>query len=61
MQRINHFVPERHVEQFRSLARQTEIPVAELMRRMFDFCLKPDVINVIVPSMSGQVRLDCHR
>ncbi len=57
MQRINHFVPERHVEQFRSLARQTEIPVAELMRRMFDFCLQKEVLDRIMPSMSGQISL----
>ena len=47
--------PERQHRDFQSLKEQTELSIAELMRRMFDHCLQTNLMNEIVPNMSGRL------
>ncbi len=61
MRRFNQYMPERQIEQFRALAQQTEIPVSELMRRMFDHCFREEVLNTIVPALSGRLEVQFQR
>lgn len=49
------YVHERHMEDFRSLSAQTGEPMAEIMRRLWDYGLRPHVLNEIIPCMSGQL------
>lgn len=61
VKRHNQFLLERQLEQFKTLSELTEISVSELMRRMFDHCLRADVLNTIVPAMSGHMEISLQR
>lgn len=55
MQRFNLFVPDRILSGFLSLSDKTGYSTAELMRRMFGHCLQDQVLDVLVPEMSGVI------
>lgn len=57
MERLNFFFPGRQAEGLRSLAHQTELSSSELLRRMVDYCLKGNVLNELVPQLSGNISL----
>jgi len=53
--RYNQYMETYQIDKFESLRNQTGISVSELMRRMFDLCLTDNVVNQIIPCMSGQI------
>lgn len=55
MRNYNQRMPERQIDALRALREQTGLSVSELIRRMFDYCIRDHVFNEIVPAMSGQV------
>lgn len=56
MRHLNVQVPDRHRDKMETLQSQTGLTLSELMRRMFDYCLQPQVLNMLVPCMSGQMQ-----
>lgn len=55
---VSSRIPERQVELFQDLAKDTGINISELKRRMYDFCFQERVINEIIPSMSGNIQIN---
>lgn len=55
MKRFNLYLPDQHLKRFEELSRQTGLPVAELMRRMYDHGFEERNLNQLVPCMSGQL------
>lgn len=49
------YVPERQLDEFRHLSAVTDEPIAEIMRRVWDYGLRETVLNEIIPCMSGQL------
>mgnify|MGYP001586938713 CR=1 FL=1 len=54
MQRLNQYMPPRQVQALRQASQQSSYSVAELMRRMIDHCLQPQVFGALFPTLSGQ-------
>jgi truncated hemoglobin YjbI len=52
-----HYIPDRQMEMFRDISKQSELNVSELMRRFYDFCLQQHNLNQILPSMSGTIKV----
>ena len=52
-----HWVSDRQMGMLREVSEQTSLSVSEVMRRMYDHCLQPVVLNQLVPSMSGQINV----
>lgn len=50
-------MPERQLNTFYKLSEDTGLAVAELMRRMYDYCLQESVLCSLVPCMSGSANL----
>ena len=57
MTRFNLFIPDRQLNTFYKLSQDTGLAVADLMRRMYDYCLREPVLCDIVPCMSGTATL----
>lgn len=55
---FNLLIPERQWEHLSNISTQTEIKISELMRRILDYGLKQQVLNEIIPSMSGQIKIN---
>ena len=53
--RFDLVIPDRFARTFESLARQTDLSQAELMRRMWDYCFQPHVLNQLIPCLSGRL------
>mgnify|MGYP001426112177 CR=1 FL=1 len=60
-QHLNQRWPERQASLLRHLSRQTDLSVAELLRRMVDHCCTPPVLNTLLPALSGSVTLPQER
>lgn len=43
------------VSTLRSIQEQAQIPVSEFVRRVFDHCLRPEIVNELLPTISGSV------
>lgn len=54
MYHFNCYLPDRHQQMLRTVSDRAEMTYSELIRRMLDYCSQGDVLNKIVPSMSGQ-------
>ena len=57
MPRYNFTMPERYKDILRVLADTTGLPESEILRRMIDFCSDHRVVDELVPTVSGSVRL----
>ncbi len=55
MEKFLFHLPTRQKEEFQNLSNETGEPIAELMRRMFDYCFQERVLNELVPAMSGSL------
>lgn len=49
---------EQRIEIIHSLCDKTGLGVGELLRRILDYSFQEDSLNIIVPSMSGQLRIN---
>ena len=56
MVRMNHYLTSSQVEDLRGRSEQTGYCVAEILRKMVDYCLREDRMNELIPVMSGQMR-----
>ncbi len=50
-------MPDRQRDGLRVVSVETGLSVAEILRRMVDFCFRDEVLNQLVPCMSGQVNI----
>lgn len=41
------------VATLRAIQEATQIPISEFVRRVFDYCLRPEIVNELIPTMSG--------
>jgi hypothetical protein len=41
----------------RLLSQESSLPMADLLRRMMDHCFQPQVLDALLPHLSGQVRV----
>lgn len=57
MERTCLFLTSQQREIFASLAAQTGLKSADLMRRVLDQVGRPEVLNAAVPHLSGQLRV----
>ena len=53
MERFNLYLPNQQLNSFRQVAEKTGYSVAEILRRMGDYCLQEPVLPVIFPVASG--------
>ena len=52
------YMEQRQLEGLRSLSEQTGEPASQWVRRMVDFCFRPEVVCQLLPlSMSGKVEV----
>jgi hypothetical protein len=56
--RFNHFWSERQADTLELLKEQTGLTKSEIIRRMFDYCCSAEVLNTLVPAMSGHLRVE---
>lgn len=54
---VSYRIPERYVDNFQNLAKETGITVSELKRRMYDFCFQEKILNEMLPSLSGSIQI----
>ena len=50
-------LPEQQVKALHDLKELTGLTMTELSRRMIEHCLKEQVLNEVLPCLSGQLRL----
>ena len=55
MWHFNTKLPDHQENAIKRLKEQVGLTYSELVRRMFDYSLRPQVLNEIIPSMSGQL------
>ena len=57
MPRCNYMVGEHHDQVLHQLSAQTGTSMSEWVRRMLDYCTQPQVLNTMVPCLSGQIQI----
>lgn len=60
MYKLNLQAPDRQGEALHELAEKTGLSISELVRRMVDHCSREQILNELVPSSSGYLRIQ-HR
>lgn len=53
----NLLMPARQPIALRIISDQIGLTVSETMRRMVDYCLRPEVFYEVIPAVSGMVRM----
>lgn len=48
-------LPERQLQDYRDLSERTGLSIAEIIRRMSDYCFKETTLNILIPAMSGHL------
>ncbi len=57
MYKLNIQILDRQADALKSVTRQTNLGLAEFVRRCLDHCLQERVLNQLVPALSGQLQL----
>ena len=52
---INVFIPDRHHDTITGVSAQAGLTKSEFVRRLFDYSLRADRLNEIIPAMSGKL------
>lgn len=58
MYHFNLFFPNRQMDRLRQTSLQGDLSIAELIRRLADFGMRPENLNQILPHLSGQIILE---
>jgi hypothetical protein len=55
--RVNLTFDSRHCQALQDLSRQTGDSQSAWLRQMIDYCYRPNVLNEMVPHMSGRIQI----
>ena len=55
MRQYNVKLPERQIERLKALSGDADLPASEIVRRMLDYCFRPQALNEMIPVCSGRL------